>query len=206
VAVIGGSINPLTGRPRLPVFGGGAAALVADILLDFVNGVYRVDGTTYASAALAGFTGTGTFNASGYTPTGNQKLTGTVALPGDFIVFSEFVQPATDILRELWRHSGGSMFAIDRVDGSGEYVENPSSGGTSFSCTKIAHGRSGGVVKTSFDNGSVSTGGAIAVQGSASFVIGNTGAGDGPWSAAIRSIAIYKQTLSDAQIQALGAA
>lgn len=204
MAIIGGSVDPLTGRPRLPVFGGASGSAPvqpADVLLDFVNGVYRVDGVSYPSAAAAGFPGTGTFSGAGYFATNSTDgLSGTVALPGDFMVFSEFVSPANDgSTHILWSHNGPGTAQVSKTNAG--FSTNPST--QTGAATKISMGRSGGFAKSSFNNASVVTGSALGVQGSASFDIGNTAAMF-PFISAIRVIAIYKQTLTDAQIQTLG--
>ncbi len=175
-------------------------------VLDFVTGYYRVEaGTVFASAADAGWTGTGTFDGAGYTATGTDVLTKTIDFPGDFIVFAEFVQPSTAANRQLWRHTGLGTPQVMRLT-TGEYLEIPAAAGTSSSVTRIASGRSGGNGKVSFGNAAVTTGAAASIPGSANFRIGNTASPfDVPFSAAIARIVIYKATLSDAEIQALGA-
>ena len=186
----------------------------AYVVLDFAgvkNGgapFYRVNGVTYASAAAAGFTGTGTLDASGYTATGTQYLSGTVDLgSGDFIVFAEFSEADTSATRSLWRHYGSGTPTILRVASSGAYIAVPSAGVTATTATTIATGRVGGVGKASVNGGAVtSQAGASTAPGSGQLVIGNVlSPSDVPWTAAIRRFAIYKSTLNDAQIQALGA-
>lgn len=200
MAIVGTLLRTPWGK-RLPVSGGGTVGLVADILLDFVNNVYRVDGVTYATAALAGFTGTGTFNASGYTATGSQVISSTVNLPGDFIVLCAF-SPTPFSVAQLWAHGSSGTNRIIRA--SGEYQESPAiTGATPTTASKIAFGSSGGVGKISVDSGAVLTGGAVVAPNSATFRIGNDQSSGIPWGAPIQALSIYKQTLTDAQIQAL---
>lgn len=178
-----------------------AAGLVADILLDFVNGIYRVDGTTYATAALAGFTGAGTFNASGYTPTGSDKLTGVVSLPGDFILLVKYQLPIAGAqIKTLTTDAATTSISLSTT---GDITTFPVAGADSTTATKTAFGRSGGVAKKSFDGGSVFTGGTYAAPGTRTFTIGNTVGGVNAWTQPIALWAAYKQTLTDAQIQAL---
>jgi hypothetical protein len=195
------------GGRRVIAPGGVASIPFAGALevLDFVTGYYRSAGTEYASAAAAGWTVSGgTFDANGYTPTGTNVISKTVNLPGDFIVFGEFVQPDTAAVRQLWRHAGTGTPQLIRLT-TGEYLEVPDAGATSSNATKTASGRSGGLAKVSFDKGSVSTGASASIPGSATFYIGNTMTPfDAPFNAAIKRIAIYNTTLSDAQIQGLG--
>lgn len=197
-------VGPSPRRPwgrKLPVSSGGVVGLAADILLDFVNNVYRVDGTTYATAALAGFTGTGTFNASGYTATGAQSLSSTIDLPGDFIVVCTF-SPTPFGVAQLWAHQATTLYRIIRA--SGEYQELPAiTGAAPTTASKIAFGTSGGLSKISVDSAPVVTGTSSAAPGSAIFRIGNDSSAGIPWGAPIQSLAIYKQTLTDAQMQAL---
>lgn len=202
MATVGAFTRRVWGK-SLPV-SGGSGALVADILLDFVNGVYRVDGTTYATAALAGFTGTGTFDASGYTATGTDSLSGAISLTGDFIVFANFAAPATGADRLLWNYTSAANLQVFRAT-AGPYRTNPVTADVASASTS-AFGRSGGVRKTAWDGGAVTTGAALAAQAAATFWIGNVSGGTNPWTVPIRKIAIYKQTLTDAQIQTLGAA
>jgi len=180
---------------------GGPAEPVADILLDFVNGVYRVDGTTYATAALAGFPGTGMFNASGYTPTGSDKLTGTVSLPGDFVLLVKYQLPTAGAQSRILTGDGATTSIYLSVDG--EVATFPVAGAVSTTATKIAFGRSGGVTKKSLDGGTVSTGAAYAAPGTQMFTIGNSTGGINAWTQPIALWAAYKQTLTNAQIQAL---
>lgn len=177
------------------------AAIVADILLDFQNGIYRVDGTTYASAAAAGFTGTGTFGPTGYLPTGSDFITSVITLVPSTIVFADFDHPPVGASARLWRHESGTQPSVF----SNALAEISASGvtGSSTTCTRIAAGSSGGVFKASFDNEPVITGSAGSFGTGGNFRIGNVSAGTAPWGVPIRKIAIYKQTLTDAQIQAL---
>lgn len=198
----GQTIITLGGRRQVVASPSGGGGLVADILLDFVNNVYRVDGVTYATAALAGFPGTGTFDANGYTATGSDKLQGTVALGGDFIIATNHVQ-ASGATGALFSTAVNSP-QVYWVAGSGMYLTNPAGGVSApSSATKLAFGRSGGIIRASFDGGAVSGAGSFAIPGSVTFSIGNTVASGDPWGVPIRSLAIYKQTLSDAQIQGL---
>lgn len=202
MATVGAFTRSVWGK-RLPV-SGGSGALVADILLDFVNNIYRVDGTTYATAALAGFTGTGTFDASGYTATGTEIISGTVAAAGDYVIFSDFQQPATDLTRYLFYGAADAVPSLFRTQTAGLYTPFYGvSGSTSANCTRAAFGRSGGVAKTSYDNAAVSTGSGMPGFGNKALYIGNDQGASGAWGVPIRKIAIYKQTLTDAQIQAL---
>lgn len=189
--LLSGGLAPVPGPPVGPV---------ADILLDFANSAYRVDGVTYASAALAGFPGAGTFNASGYTATGNQNLTGTVDLPGDFIIVCEYVIPPAGVVF-LFNHKGPDNL---RIFQNGTIQTTPAIISTA-TATRIAFGRSGGLLKGSADRSSVLTGAALAAQGSALMGVGNqpNDVGGLAWGVPIKSFAIYKQTLTDAQIQAL---
>lgn len=194
-------IDPQAGTGPTPYTIPEPVTPVADILLDFVNGTYRVDGTTYATAALAGFTGTGTFDATGYTATGTQSISGAISLPGDFAVFAEFSSPASA--------SGavfqGSVNGVPGVQfGGGLYSTSPAiTGGTIAACTRVALGRAGGVAKVSYDNAATVTGGTLSAPGSKTLFIGNAINGANPWGSPIKKIAIYKQTLTDAQFQAL---
>lgn len=194
--------NILTRGGRRVVVGSPVAGPVADVLLDFQNNIYRVDGVSYASANAAGFAGTGTFDASGYTATGAQALGGTVALPGDFIVLADFA-PAGAVSSTLYEFDGASQDFISSY-GTGLYRVSPGSGAPqpSFS-SRIAYGRSGGNLRACFDNGSVAGSGGLVAPVSGTLVIGNNLASTQAWASAIRKIAIYRQTLSDAQIQAL---
>ena len=176
-----------------------AAALVADILLDFVNGIYRVNGTTYATAALAGFTGTGTFDANGYTAAaGTDRLSGPLSLPGDFVVFASYALPA----------AGGSsktLFTNDnslnvKMNAGGTITTFPVIGADTTSATKIAIGASGGVAKKCFDGGAVQTGSAYSHPGS-TLTIGNEPFAANPWGVPIKFLAICKVTATDAQYQ-----
>lgn len=187
------------GGRRIVVGTPAAGAPVADILLDFVNSIYRVDGVTYATAALAGFPGTGTFNASGYTATGTQSISGAVNLAGDFIVYIEYVFPAAGA-KVAWSHNSAVLPLIQYT--SGNINSNPALI-SSPTATKVAFGLSGGVRKGSADNAATQTGAAFAAPGSAALFIGNLNDGSLPWGSAIRKFAVYKQILSDAQIQAL---
>lgn len=173
-----------------------------DILLDFVNNIYRVDGTTYATAALAGWTGTGTFDANGYTAASGQRIVNTINLGTNFIVCAGFATPtpmAQD--RILWSQGGAGIIqqaSATPILTLPATVSYPSANLVSF-------GIQGGVVKSSGDNSAVTTGGAGTPPGSAAFGIGNfaTGATTSPWGVPIKKIAIYKQVLTDAEIQAL---
>lgn len=183
------------------MIGGGQTGPVADNLYNFANNIYRVDGTTYATAALAGLAGSGTFDASGYTATGAQSLSGTIDLPGDFIVVCTF-SPTPFGVAQLWAHQAATLYRIIRA--SGEYQELPAiAGAAPTTASKIAFGTSGGLGKISVDSTPVVTGTSFVAPGSAIFRIGNDNSGGIPWGAPIQSLAIYKQTLTNAQIQAL---
>lgn len=187
--------------------GGGVPALVADILLDFVNGVYRVDGVSYGSASAAGFTGTGTFNASGYTPTlASDYLVGTTTIAGDYAAVASFEQ--TNVSGNVFQVASGGL-RPSWSSGTGLYTVLPSpGGGISYpsSATKVVCARSGGNIRVCFDGGTVQGGNAIAAPGAgASVWVGNNAFLGDSWRFPIKSLAIYKQTLTDAQIVALGA-
>ena len=208
MAVIGGNINRLTGRPRLPVFSYGVTLspfLGAVESMDFAgtrNGgvpYYSLNGTQVADAAAVGFVGNGTFNSAGYTAVGTQLISKSVALTGDFMIFCQFVQPPIGALRELWLHNGGAQ--VFRASG-GTYSSSPA-GGSPASATRVTIARSGGVSKVSFDNGAVVTGGAFT-PGTDTLYIGNEPGGTAPWTVAIENWTRFNGTFSDAQIQALG--
>jgi hypothetical protein len=172
-----------------------------DNLYDFKNGVYRVDGVSYANAADAGLTGTGTFDANGYTPTGTDSLATTLSLTGDFIVFAKFAAPSTGADRLLWNYTSAANLQVYRSS-AGSYRTNPTTADAASAST-CAFGRSGGNRVTCWDGGAVSTGAALAAQAAATFRIGNLPGGGFPWTAPIEMVSVYKKTLNAAQIQAL---
>lgn len=190
---------------RLNVDPYGGASIVLDFAGEKNGGVpfYRVDGVQYASAAAAGFTGTGTFSASGYTAAGTESISGTVGIPGDFIVFARFVDSPTSGTRLLFEGGLSGNLQVGRTDTS--YVTVPVVTLSPTTASAVAYGRSGGVAKASFDGGAVTTAGAFPVLGTGAFTVGNNASGGNPWAAPIKLITIHKSTLSDAQIQALGA-
>lgn len=188
---------------RLPVSSGGVVSMQADILLDFVNNVYRVDGTTYATAALAGWTGTGTFDANGYTAASGQRIVNTIDLGANFIVTAVFDNPtpmAQD--RVLWAYTN-SLLAYQAASTTpiGTFPATTTYSGV----TLLSAGVQGGVMKASGGGSAVTTGAAATPPGAAAFGIGNfaTGVTTSPWGVPIKKIAIYKQTLTNAQIQGL---
>lgn len=175
-------------------------------VLDFVAGHYRVEaGTVFASAALAGWTvnGGATFTGSGLLcDASGESLSKALSLTGDFIVYAEFVQPATGTNRSLWYYDSAATPQVYR-EAAGDYNVFPSPA-TTPSATRVSFGRSGGNRKLSYNNAATSTGAGIAAQAGANFFIGNAPGGTLPFNAAIARIVIYKATLTDGQIQALG--
>ena len=179
----------------------------ADIVLDFAgvkNGgtpLYRRAGTTYATAALAGFVGTGTFDASGYTATGVQKITGAVTFPAAYVVYAQFDQPATDINRAAFFENTGSGPVLQRLT-TGEYYF-AGSGPDAVSATKFAGGFNGNR-KVSVNGGAVVTGGAApAAAGVTTLHIGNSTGNTQPWAVPIKLIQIFLSAQTDAQILAM---
>lgn len=181
----------------------------ADIVLDFAgvkNGgvpFYRRDGVVHATAALAGFTGTGTFGAAGYTARGTARLEGTVTIPGDFIIYGEFEDPNDSPQRRLWRLAGAEVLQV--FSESPGFSTFPATT-TASSATRAAFGRSGGLAKGSFDGSTTVSGSSVLPPGSGrALLIGNQHNGSTPFYAPIKLIMVVSGTLSDAEIQALGA-
>lgn len=180
----------------------------ADIVLDFAgvkNGgspLYRRGGVSHPSAADAGFAGTGTFDAAGYTARGTARLEGTVTIPGDFIIYGEFENPNDSPQRRLWRLVGAEVMQVTR-DSSGFSTFPATAGATA--ATKAAFGRSGGIAKGSFDGSATVSGSSVLAPGSNRLlIIGNQQNGSTPFYSPIKLIMISNGTLSDAEIQELG--
>lgn len=189
--------------------GPGDPYMGADIVLDFAgvkNGgvpFYRVNGVTYATAAAAGFTGTGTFDASGYTARGAARLDGVVTLLGDFIIYGEFEDPNDSPQRRLWRLAGAEVLQVSSE--SSGFSTFPATA-TASAATRAAFGRSGGLAKGSFDGSATVSGSSVLPPGSGrALLIGNQQNGATPFYTPIKLIMVVNGTLSDAQIQALGA-
>ncbi len=186
----------------------------ADIVLDFAgvkNGgtpFYRRDGTTYASPTAAGLfqTGSASLSGAGYTPTGTDSLSRALDFTGDYVIYAEFdpatVDPPASNPR-IWDRSGGAIYAARNVS-SGVYSTNPATSAPT-SAARLAFARRSGTVRASFDGATVAGAGVDAATGSQFFYIGNDSAETKAWGAAIKLITFRKATLSDAEIQALGA-
>lgn len=192
------------GKRRVVIGSPAPTGPVADILLDFVNNIYRVDGTSYATAALAGWTGTGTFDANGYTAGSGQRIVNTIDLGANFIVVADFVDPATSANdRRLWSYSDGVTIA--KTASATTIITLPSTATYTSPISTITFGFQGTSAKSSADGSAVTTTGGVASPGLVAFAIGNRAVASAttPWLSPIKKIAIYKQVLTDAQIRAL---
>lgn len=179
----------------------------ASIVLDFAgvkNGgspFYKRDGVVYASAAAAGFTGTGTFGANGYTATGTQFISGTVSVSSDFIILADFVDPANAGNKRIWQIPGTVPYVVGRS--STAFLTVPSITAPPASSSRIAFGRAGGAAKASYDGQPVSIGPAADAPTGTTLYIGNQSTPNVPWTVPIRLIEVHVGTLTDAQIQNL---
>lgn len=222
MAVVGTTIGKPWGR-RLPVSVGVAGVLApaysaAYEVLDFAGVLsggtprYMLNGTDVANAAAVGYTGTGTFNASGYTANGTQGIGKTQAIGSgqDFIILCEYDAPATDIARLSYNASGTPQGPQHYRLTSGTYGNSPSSGlpnGGAFAGATVRNvfGRSGGLAKQCFNGQPVGTGGGFNTT-ITNMVIGNndsTGSGSSPWGVPIKRWVMWLGTYSDAEIAAL---
>lgn len=180
----------------------------AQIVLDFAgvkNGgapFYRRDGVSYASASGAGFTGSGTFDASGYTATGTQSISGPVSLLDDFIILSDFIDPMTSGTKRLWQAPPGSqLFHVSR--GNANYSTQPGTGLGPSSASRIAMGRSVGKARISYDGLPTMVGVDTFPANSSTLYIGNQDTGTTPWTGPIRLVEVHIGTKTDAEIQSL---
>lgn len=204
-------MSKLTRRAMLGVISGGAPDPYngADIVLDFAgvkNGgapFYRRSGVVYASAFEAGFLGDGTFNSTGYIAVGTERIYSGITVTGDFIVLSITATPTTGN-RTLWEMTD-SVPAYAVVKSSGSFQPVPFTGSGDVSNTRIAFGTSGSSSKVSYGGSSVSTGATYSAPSNTNFIIGNSAALNRPWTVAVRLIELHQGTMTDAQIQALGA-
>lgn len=191
-------------------YGGGAPpAPVADLLLDFKNGVYRKDGVTDTFTALGG-TNTGTVTPGvGLTTTGSQIA----IMPYDanvecvFVVDADDVTAATRYAMEYGAAPNSISIAMLRLAGPDQYffqIVVPSFGQSTLA-GKAVFGVQGGRARVCIAGGAVNDLGAAAVPTPVSpeVGVGNYRGAPLPWTGVIRSVAIYKGTFSDAQIQAL---
>lgn len=190
------------GRRRVAVGLVEAGSPVPALELNFVDGIYRTDGVTYASAEAAGWTVLGgTFDANGYTPTGTNRLLKTVNLTPDFIVVAKFVPPPAGGNRQIWEHVNYPNPGVMKLS-SGSTQTNPLIA-TYPDPTRVAFGKSGGVYRVSFNRGAVSVGSSDLNPGSGFVVVGNNQDSVYPTNSPIEYWAAYFGTFTDAQIQAM---
>lgn len=181
----------------------------ADIVLDFAgvrNGgapFYRRDGVVYASASAAGFTGTGTFNAAGYTAAGAERIAGSITPPSGVTIFGKTAPTPASSNRRMLSVSGGAFsFDVRRTTGN-IFTTSPSTTEVA-SFSTVAMAMSSGVFKASFDGVPPAPAGFFSAPGSSMLTIGNAVIGTLPWAAAISLVMVFYGDLTDAEIQALG--
>lgn len=187
-----------------------------DLLLDFRNENFRKDGVTDTFSALGGSLyggatitpGSGLIcNASG------EYAEISYGLTGDFMLVALYGSATSIVTRRVCDYTGGSNSLVSilnssdpanvtiRTRGSSGLPTNTSSALTNPQ--KIAVGKVGSVRKFSVNGAAVVTQNPGDVFGDFASGILTVGGDTVPWTDPIRSIAIFKGTFTDAQIQAL---
>lgn len=195
------------------IMGGPPPGLVADLLLDFQNGVYRKDGVTDTFSNLGG-TNTGTVTGgTGLTCTGAQLASIPYNVTGPFVIVGDHDYPATAAFGAfLIRRPAGDVVVHERdsVSATPQVAGQSSAAGMAPIPTgtsgKVAAYVNGGVVRVSRGGAAVTAdalgSGSFDFSSGALVEMGNR-FGSRPLTVPLRSVAIYKGTFTDAEIQTL---
>lgn len=190
--------------------------MIADLLADFANATYRKDGTNYASFTAMGgvFIGSPTVNASGLTCTGTQRARITYGFDTDAIWVVDFDAPTAGATRAIFEHyistpdretvlyrQADTTYRAQGRGGSLVTLDNATS------APKWAGGFQAGSFRASFNGGAIMSGVTTRpnLTGAELYVGGDAFGGSNATLQPIRSIAIYKGSFTDAQIQSLSA-